>query len=61
MMDIIPPPKPAPITGLDRYEMSYHKNWLYLRHSWAGMSSPGPYRTIWQDLCPGWTLGLDGV
>jgi len=45
------------MTEFDRYVFYYNKNVCYFLHSYAGMSSPGPFITL-HTVC---VFGLDGV
>lgn len=49
------------MTELDRYVFYWNKGTVYFLHSWAGMRSPGPSRTISEEGNAGWTIGMDGV
>ena len=45
------------MTEFDRFVLYANKGIVYFLHSWAGMSSPGPFKT----LATKQTLGMDGI
>lgn len=45
------------MSEFDRFVVYSNKGVVYFLHSWAGMRSPGPFKT----LTTAETLGLDGI